>query len=110
MKNYKRHWKSEYREKTVAVHSLPCNDWGLYEMHGNVLEWCEDWHGWYEANSKITVDPCGLNTGEGRVLRGGSWTSAAGGCRSACRFGVAPDVRDAYTGFRLASGHQVDTE
>ncbi len=99
--------KSEYREKTIVVHSLLCNNWGLYEMHGNLWEWCEDWHRCYEASNKITVDPRSHDTGRGRVMRGGAWVSVAGGCRSACRFIVAPNVCDAYTDFCLASGHQV---
>ena len=98
--------ESEYREKTVVVRSLPCNEWGLYEMHGNVDEWCEDWYGEYEANNEITVDPRGPDTGTDRVLRGGSWYTDARNCRSAYRNWYDPANRDLDLGFRLVSGHQ----
>ncbi len=100
--------KSEYRRKTVAVHSLPCNKWGLYEMHGNLWEWCEDWYGEYEIGNELVVDPRGCNTGSFRVLRGGSWISVARDCRSARRDWLVPAGR--HFGFRLVSGHQEKTE
>ena len=112
--------KSEYREKTVAVRSLPCNDWGLYEMHGNVWEWCEDWYdAEYETNDEIVIDPRGfdpdprgLDPDITRVLRGGSWFYDASDCRSARRSCYEPVGRNRFNdmGFRLVSGHQEKTE
>ncbi|WPD21221.1 MAG: formylglycine-generating enzyme family protein [Candidatus Electrothrix scaldis] len=94
--------KGLYREETVEVKALPCNDWGLYQMHGNVWEWCRDWLGDY--SSKPVVDPLGPDTGRFRVLRGGSWISDGGDCRSAARSGSTPDYRSSSLGFRLARG------
>jgi formylglycine-generating enzyme required for sulfatase activity len=90
------------RERTVPVGSLPANAWGLYEMHGNVWEWCEDWYGEYPGGPQ--VDPRGPATGAGRVLRGGSWHGLGRYCRSANRFRYGPANRDSYLGFRLARG------
>ena len=98
--------KSEYRATTIAVTSLPANPWGLYEMHGNVWEWCEDWYGAYESRSQTTpmIDPQGAVKGGDRVLRGGSWYGIGRDCRSADRDGNWPDFRYFDVGFRLLSG------
>ena len=90
------------RERTVPVGSLPPNPWGLYEMHGNVLEWCEDWYGAYETQPQS--DPRGPETGAARVLRGGSWIGRGRHVRSACRNGGGPGMRRSSIGFRLALG------
>lgn len=76
------------------------NPWGLYDMHGNVYEWCSDW--WQEPDTReATVDPQGPDEGTHRVLRGGGWSYDAAGCRSAFRYGYSPDSRRSYSGFGL---------
>ena len=77
--------KGKNRGETVEVGSFPCNDWGLYEMHGNVWEWCSDWYGEYPLGP--VVDPTGPEGGGLRVLRGGSWIDDGGNVRSADRGG-----------------------
>jgi sulfatase modifying factor 1 len=89
--------KGLYRQKTVPVASLPANPWGLYEMHGNVWEWCADWYGDYPTEPQ--VDPQGPQTGDDRVLRGGSWSYIGGYVRSAYRHQVR-----AWRTHRLRSG------
>ncbi len=74
---------------------------GLYDMHGNVLEWCRDWFGPYEVKDEGVVDPPGALRGSARVMRGGSYWDFARWCRSACRGGLVPTVRDGNIGFRL---------
>jgi formylglycine-generating enzyme required for sulfatase activity len=91
--------KGVYREKTTPVGSFGANAWGLYDMHGNVWEWCSDWHGVYDlANTK---DPQGVSNGTPRVVRGGSWANSPWGCRSAYRFRLEPDLRAIDFGFRV---------
>ncbi|NBT63139.1 MAG: formylglycine-generating enzyme family protein [Planctomycetia bacterium] len=86
-------------EKAVAVGSYQPNAFGLYDMHGNVWEWCEDWHGEYPFAETYQKEPA---TGENRVLRGGSFFADASGARSSFRGNFAPTYRFVSTGFRLA--------
>ena len=86
------------RNAGVVGSKLP-NPWGLYDMHGNVCEWCWDWYGPYTSGS--VTNPTGPETGSNRVVRGGNWNSGARNCRSANRNNDAPDGRDNQRGFRL---------
>jgi formylglycine-generating enzyme required for sulfatase activity len=93
-----------YLENTTKVGSYAPNAWGLYDMHGNVWEWCWDWYGPYPGEG--VIDPRGPNTGSDRVFRGGGWNSYGGDCRSADRDYGWPDYRGRNGGFRpvLAPG------
>jgi formylglycine-generating enzyme len=102
---YRRNNQGLCRKVTVSVGFLPANPWGLYEMHGNVREWCQDWYGDYPEGP--VTDPVGPAAGKARVLRGGGWLSYARGLRSACRSRHDPDRRNPYIGFRLALGPEL---
>jgi sulfatase modifying factor 1 len=91
--------KGIYLGTTTPVGSYAANPWGLYDMIGNVWEWCQDWFDVYPGGS--VVDPQGPATGSGRVVRGGGWPIIARGCRSAFRAWGPPDVRDSGGGFRV---------
>jgi formylglycine-generating enzyme required for sulfatase activity len=77
------------------------NAWGLYDMHGNVWEWCGDWYGG-EYSGSGQIDPEGAQMGTNRVLRGGAWCNGAGDLRSAFRPYAAPASRGSKAGFRVA--------
>jgi formylglycine-generating enzyme required for sulfatase activity len=85
--------------KTHPVAQKQPNELGLYDMSGNVWEWCSDLHGDYSSSSQ--TDPQGSNSGEYRVLRGGSWGNNDSGCRVANRNRGNPDFRYYSLGFRL---------
>ena len=93
--------KGVYREQTIDVGSFPPNAWGLYDMHGNVWEWCEDsWHDNY--NGAPTDGTAWIDNGtENKLWRGGSWFFAPKNCRSANRYGFTRDAQGYGIGFRL---------
>jgi formylglycine-generating enzyme required for sulfatase activity len=94
--------KGVYREQTTPVGLFPANPWGLHDMHGNVWEWCLDhWHKSYEGAP--TDGSAWLNDSDegSRLLRGGSWLSLPGYCRSAHRYHGRPDSAVNEGGFRV---------
>ena len=94
--------ESDFASRTVPVGSLPANGYGLYEMHGNVMEWCNDWFGRF--GSLADIDPIGPTRDVvARVLRGGHWRSAATNIRTAARTGTGPDSSANTVGFRPAA-------
>ncbi len=100
---YKRCRKGAYRERTMPVGSFAPNAWGLYDMHGNVMEWCNDWNGDYPVWEENISNPQGPDSGWGRVYRGGSWGMRAKMCRSAIRGFANPNLRIPERGFRLVA-------
>ncbi|MGA1602077.1 MAG: formylglycine-generating enzyme family protein, partial [Prochlorothrix sp.] len=100
--------KGEFRRETTVVGSFPANAWGLYDMHGNVWEWCRDpWTGdytWKKDHPAINDGSIILpysNTEERRVLRGGSWFVNARNTRSASQGRFRRDYRNVINGFRV---------
>ena len=92
-------YNSNSGRKTHPVGQKSANAWGLYDMHGNVWEWCWDWYGDYSSGSQ--TDPMGASSGTDRVHRGGCWGNSAGYLRSAIRDFNDPSCRYGSLGFRL---------
>jgi formylglycine-generating enzyme required for sulfatase activity len=101
---YNNNAQGAFPEKTVPVGSYPANAWGLYNMHGNVFEWCWDWHGFYALENQ--TNPTGASSGSLRVIRGGSWVNGGQTLRSANRGIYIPGGGNERIGFRLARNSQ----
>jgi formylglycine-generating enzyme required for sulfatase activity len=91
-----------YREETTDAGSFAPNAWGLFDLHGNVWEWCADAYGPYTGENRTDPEAKDINSdNSSRVLRGGSWGLDPQSCRAAGRCWDAPDDRDYNTGFRV---------
>jgi len=95
--------KGPYLARTCRVGSYAPNPFGLYDVHGNVWEWCSDWYGSDYYRNSPKKDPQGPANGSGRVDRGGSWYNVGWRCRAAYRFRVAPADPSRDLGFRVAA-------
>jgi formylglycine-generating enzyme required for sulfatase activity len=101
--------KRDFSEDSPApVKSYPPNGWGIFDMHGNVWEWCQDWFGPYPTGK--VVDPKGPESGDKKVRRGGSWFKYGTFCRSANRNFAHPANRYGTAGFRLVRDVETSKE
>jgi uncharacterized protein (TIGR02996 family) len=91
--------KGPVPRKTRAVGSYPPNAWGLYDMHGNVANWCADWDGEFPA--EVLLDPVITTPGTYRCVRGGAWSFLGRYCRAAYRNHSTPSNRTHFCGFRV---------
>jgi formylglycine-generating enzyme required for sulfatase activity len=101
---YNNNRASAFRRTTIAVGSLAPNSFGIYDMHGNVAEWCWDWHGEYARGDQ--ANPSGAAAGGYKIFRGGGWNHPADFLRSAKRSALTPADRGNYLGFRLVRNAQ----
>lgn len=92
-------YKASSKSKAQPVGRKKPNSWGLYDMQGNVWQWCSTWFGAYRCGEE--TDPQGPDSGSSRVLRGGGWGNLPQSCRSAFRSCLTPDNRDVSCGFRV---------
>jgi formylglycine-generating enzyme required for sulfatase activity len=93
----------QYGEQTTPVGIFPPNEWGLYDMHGNVWEWCNDWFGDSPDRDIFASPPHWRGV---QVTRGGSWNYSAAFCRSAERRWLAPDDHSSFVGCRVCFGSE----
>ncbi|MDR3175498.1 MAG: formylglycine-generating enzyme family protein [Desulfovibrio sp.] len=100
--NYAWYDEDYLSSSTHPVGQKQPNAWGLYDMHGNVFEWVQDWHGKQYYSNSPGADPKGPSSGSFRVLRGGSWHHPAHSCSSTSRYCYVPDSSVEFFGFRLA--------
>jgi eukaryotic-like serine/threonine-protein kinase len=100
--------EGEYRKETWVAGSGKPNDWGLYDMHGNVWEWCLDYYSPEYITHITRKNPVGPPTGRERVFRGGSWSSDARNCRSAARYRSIPASSGEIVGFRIVMNGPAD--
>jgi formylglycine-generating enzyme required for sulfatase activity len=99
-------WHYDYENssnKTYPVGQKLTNELGLYDMSGNVFEWCSDWLGEYSSSAQI--NPIGSYSGS---CRGGSYAHSSWAARVSYRYNFTPDLRIGYIGFRLALSHESD--
>ncbi|MGA9380388.1 MAG: formylglycine-generating enzyme family protein, partial [Phormidium sp.] len=94
--------KGKYRQETTTVGSFPPNAFGIYDLHGNVWEWCADhWHSNYQGSPNDGTIWLSSNEGSSRLLRGGSWFYNPVFCRSACRYYNDAGYVINFIGFRI---------
>ncbi|MCP4345623.1 MAG: formylglycine-generating enzyme family protein [Desulfobacterales bacterium] len=101
-KNCQYNWKNKEQDGykyTAPVGTYKPNGIGLYDMSGNVWEWCQDWYAGYPIIA--VTDPAGPETGSDRISRGGSWLNRLTNCRTTPRFKDEPGIRSTRVGFRL---------
>ena len=101
--------KGPYLERTCKVGSYEPNKFSLYDMHGNVYQWCNDWYAKDYYKDSPAKDPQGPDSGTVRVLRGGSWNDYGWNCRAALRFRYVPGLRGYGFGFRVACSRPART-
>jgi formylglycine-generating enzyme len=102
------YWKSTIKASDSYVFTAPVgkfkpNAFGLYDMHGNACQWCEDWYRAEYYAASPADDPTGPDSGQGRVRRGGSWRQSPGIARSAIRGACSPNIWSYDAGFRVAA-------